>query len=247
MVPEIELPRCRSLLMLHGNGGGGFRFSRSLPFFSSELEVRCPTLPGFHPKPKKASLHTLKDFCSELLPHLQALPRPRCLLGTGIGGSLVLEFLQHYESEVDKIILHAPVGAHLDRRRFPKLLRLPGVAHLAKNLVGHPAFRPIWKKVFFETDLPQNFTREFFRGYLYCQSFGQMFQLIDQRWFDNLRSSDVPAVVLWGARERLLTIDQKDPFLTLLPGAEMKVLERWRHFPMIEQPKEFAAEVEAFL
>ena len=239
--------KCRSLLMLHGNGGGGFRFSRCLPHFSGELEVVTPTLPGFHPEPRNPRLKTLKDYAEKLLPWVSSLERPRCLLGTGIGGSLILEFLQHYPQEADRVILHAPVGAFLDRRRFPKLLRLPGVAYTAKNMVGHPAFRYFWKRLFFETTLPPAFIREFFQGYLYCQSFGQMFQLINQEWFDSLTPMSTPGAILWGARERLLSIDQKDPFLNLLANTEMKTLKHWRHFPMVEQPEEFAEQVEALL
>lgn len=36
-----------SLIALHGNGGGGFRFERIKPFIPSEVNFVAPTLPGF--------------------------------------------------------------------------------------------------------------------------------------------------------------------------------------------------------
>lgn len=236
-----------SLLLVHGNGGGGFRFSRCLEYFHSDLRVAAPTLPGFYPAARDSNLRQLSDYASALLPAIEELPRPRTILGTGIGGSILLELLQHHPDIADQLLLHAPVGAHLDRRLFPKLLNLPGVSMLAKNLIGHPLLRPFWRRLFFEENLPEEFIREFFRGYLHCQVFGLMFRLITQEWWLQLEPMNIPTVILWGARERLLTVDQKDPFLDLLVNSEAEVVEDWRHFPMIEQPQEFVQKVESYL
>jgi pimeloyl-ACP methyl ester carboxylesterase len=236
-----------SLLLLHGNGGGGFRFSRCQEHFRTGLRVFTPTLPGFYPAAPHSDLRDLSDFARVLVPIIEGMPRPRSILGTGIGGSLLLELLQHHPNIADQLILHAPVGAHLDRRLFPKLLRVRGVAALAKNLIGHPLLRPFWRRLFFEKPLPKEFVQEFFRGYLHCQVFGLMFRLITQEWWVQLRPIAVPTVILWGARERLLTVDQKDPFLELLPNSRAVVVEDWRHFPMVEQPIGFVEKVEQCL
>lgn len=234
-----------SLLLVHGNGGGGFRFSRCLGDFSGV--VAAPTLPGFHPLPLDPSLVTLEDYARRLLPYLEAMPRPRAVLGTGIGASLVLELVQRHAEELDLMILHAPVGAHLGSRKFPRLMRLPGVGPLVRRLLGAPLLRPLWSRLFFETRLEDEFLAQFFEGYQKCQAFEAMFDLITESWWQSLKPTTVPAVILWGGRERLLTVEQKDPFLELLPLARMEIVEHWRHFPMIEQPREFAAFVEQYL
>lgn len=252
-MPSIPTTRTRnpdfqhSLLLVHGNGGGAFRFSRCLDQFSPSIRFKALTLPGFHPEPKDPNFTTLDHYSDRIFEELSKLPRPRVVLGTGIGGSLILNGLKKHSELADQLILHAPVGAYLDRRKFPKLLRFPGVGHLAKNMIGHPLFRPFWKRLFFEESLPKEFTKEFFQGYLYCHSFVQMFQLIDQAWWKSLTPCNIPAVILWGARERLLTVDQSDPFLELLPQAQIEVVDHWRHFPMVEQPEEFVRKIEALL
>lgn len=234
-----------SLLLVHGNGGGGFRFSRCLDQFSGV--IAAPTLPGFHPLPLDPQLVTLEDYARQLLPYLEAMPRPRAVLGTGIGGSLLLELLQHQPEAADLLLLHAPVGAHLGRRKFPKLMKLPGVCRCARYLLGAPWLRRLWTRVFFESPLEESFLEEFFEGYRRCEAFSTMFRLIDESWWSSLQPISVPAIILWGGRERLLTVDQKDPFLQILPQARVEVVDHWRHFPMIEQPREFAAAVEQYL
>lgn len=234
-----------SLLLVHGNGGGGFRFSRCLPYFTGV--VAAPTLPGFHPLPRDPELRTIADYANRLLPYLEAMPRPRAVLGTGIGGSLLLELLQRHCDKVDLVILHAPVGAHLDRRLFPRLMRLPGVCRTARFLLGWPPLRPLWTRLFFETPLEREFLNQFFDGYRNCEAFGEMFNLIDLPWWESLRPVEIPAVVLWGGRERLLTPDQQAAFGSVLPLARMQIINDWRHFPMVEQPEEFAAVVQGLL
>jgi len=209
--------------------------------------VVTPTLPGFHPEPPDKSLKTLEDFALCLSPIIEKQPRPRTVLGTGIGGSILLELLQHQPNIADQLLFHAPVGAHLDRRLFPKILKLPGVARCARALIGLPLLRPLWTRLFFESPLPEDFLHQFFLGYRDCRVFGKMFHLIDHRWWRSLSPVETPASILWGARERLLTVDQKDPFLKILPHATTRVLPHWRHFPMIEQPEEFVKIVEEYL
>lgn len=236
-----------SLILIHGNGGGGFRFARCLAYFTPELNVVAPTLPGFYPRPRDNSLKTVRDFCRPLARIIEAQPRPRAVLGTGIGGSLLLELLQDQSDLVDKLILHAPVGARLDRRLFPKFIRLPGVPRTAQNLLGHPLFRPLWRRVFFEESLPDDYVEEFFRGYLHCRVFGQMFRLLNHAWWLSLLPVSVPSAILWGDRERLLTTDHMSEFERLLPDCQCRVVEGWRHFPMIEQPRDFVRQVEDLL
>lgn len=155
--------------------------------------------------------------------------------------------MQRYPEQVDKLILHAPVGAHLDQRRFPKLIKAPGVGWMAQTLIGSPLLRPFWRRLFFEAPLEDEFVNEFFEGYRRCRAFTQMFELITHSWWCGLHPMTVPTVILWGGRERLLSPDQSSPFVELLPNSRLEILPHWRHFPMIEQPLEFVRKVEEAL
>ena len=236
------MPRL-SLLALHGNGGGGFRFARLAPHLPGDLLFHAPTLPGFGGRPADPQLTSLAAYAQTLVAELDSLPRPRVLLGHGIGGSLALEFLQHHATEVDGVILHAPVGAHLERRLFPRLMNLPGARGLGQWLFASPLTRPLFRRLLFSRPVPPDFLNRFFEEYGRCESFGQMFDLITAEWFAGLRPVEIPAVLLWGERERVLSASQLPAFERLLPLAESRLIPDWDHFPMIEQPEEYTREI----
>ncbi len=67
-----------------------------------------------------------------------------------------------------------------------------------------------------------------------------MFDLITPAWFDALRPVQLPVALLWGERERVLSLEQMQDYLALLPGAVTYTVPHWDHFPMLEQPEDYA-------
>lgn len=229
-----------SLVALHGNGGGGFRFERSRPYFSPQVNFSAPTLPGFAGVPPDASLASVYDYASQLRQHVTAQPAPRVLLGTGIGGAITLEYLQHFAEDLAGVILHAPVGTRLDTRLFPRLMALPGMKWLGQQTFASPLTRPVFRRLLFTEPLPDAYVNRFFDEYRRCAVFGQMFEIITADWFTTLKPSPVPAALLWGERERVLSVDQLEDYKALLPNHRVRVVPTWDHFPMIETPEAFA-------
>jgi pimeloyl-ACP methyl ester carboxylesterase len=88
--------------------------------------------------------------------------------------------------------------------------------------------------------IPEDYIQKFFDEYRRCAVFAQMFDIITDEWFQSLRPSDVPTVLLWGEKERVLTPDQAADYQKLLPNSFIKLVPNWDHFPMIEQPDEYA-------
>ena len=234
-----------SLIAIHGNGGGGFRFERIKPFLPKSVNFLAPTLPGFAEVKKDPNLKTLKDYAFKLREMIESEPKPMILLGTGIGGSLALEFLQHFESEVQGLILHAPVGTRLNQRLFPKLMKPVFVRRFGQWLFSSTLARPLFKPLLFQSpeQIPADYLKKFFDEYRRCEAFAEMFDIINEVWFKSLRPSNIPAVLLWGEKERVLTPDQARDYQTLLPNSVIKLVPNWNHFPMIEQPEAFAREV----
>jgi len=235
------------IVALHGNGGGGFRFARIEPHLPADVAFHAITLPGFADAPRNPALQTLRDYADYLHQIAADMGQPDqiLLLGTGIGGSIVLEYIQHYP--VQGVILHAPVGAKLDERRFPALMKVPGMTRLGQWMFASPLFRPLFKRLLFvdHTNVPPAYLTRFFEEYGQNSVFGQMFEIITAEWFRTLKPREVPAALLWGAEERVLDASHVEVFQQLLPGAIVRIVPDWDHFPMIEQPAAYAAEVVA--
>jgi pimeloyl-ACP methyl ester carboxylesterase len=231
-----------TLVALPGNGGGAFRFSRVRPYLPTSIQWVPLTLPGFAERPRDPHLQTMRDYARVIHELIMPLSRPLIGLGTGIGGSFWLEYLQHYPETLDGVIFHAPVGARLDRRRFPWLMRLPGMRSLGQTLISAPVLRPWWTRRLFRdgSAIPSEYLDRFFAEYRQTEAFGQMFDILTAAWFNSLDPIDRPAALIWGEHERVLSVDHLADYQRLLPQAIIRRVADWDHFPMIEQPEAYA-------
>lgn len=94
---------CRSALLVHGAGGGGWEWNLWRGVLEAEgFEVAAPDL-----QPVAAGIAgtRLADYTSQVGLALQALPRPRALVGASLGGLLALLVA----SQADAIVLVNPL------------------------------------------------------------------------------------------------------------------------------------------
>ncbi|CAN5140595.1 hypothetical protein BH23ACT9_BH23ACT9_26490 [soil metagenome] len=229
-----------SLLAVHGNGGGGDRFRWMAPHLPTDIALQAPTLPGFGGRLADPAITDVGGYAAVLATDLVAMPRPRVVLGTGIGGSYALELLRHHAAEVDGVILHAPVGPRLDTRLFPKVMRRPAVAETARRLIGSQRLRPLIARRFFQRGTAENRVDSVLNGYEGCSVFAQQFQIIDAAWWNSLPLAETPAVVLWGGEERVLASDMAEDMRAVLRDPQIQIVPGWDHFPMVDTPAHYA-------
>jgi pyruvate,water dikinase len=227
-----------TLVAVHGNGGGGFRFARVLPHVPDSIRFEAITLPGFGGRPGEPALRTLPDYAEALWREIEQLPRPIVVLGHGIGGSIALDMVQRHE--IDALILHAPVGTRLEKRWFPRLMKPEPVRGLIKWGISSRLTRPLVGRRFFSRDVPAGYRNQFLDEYSRADSFSQMFDIITPEWWNDLRPVDMPALMLWGSDDRVLGADQVADYRALLPHTWTDVVPGWGHFPMVERPAEYA-------
>ncbi len=232
------------VVAVHGNGGGAERFARAAPRMPDDVALHPITLPGFGDRPADPAVVTLRDHAEALAALAEDAPRPRVLLGHGIGGSLILELLQVRPAVADAVILHAPVGADLDERRVPRALRRrPWLAEVLRRAIATRALRPLLARAALTAEIPAADRDALFEGYRRAASFALMWQLIGPEWFAALAPTSLPSALLWGERERVLDVRQVRAFTRLLPDAVVRTVPGWDHFPMLDQPDAWAAEV----
>ncbi|MEE8601565.1 alpha/beta fold hydrolase [Euzebya tangerina] len=229
-----------SLLAVHGNGGGGERFDWMTPHLPEDVHVMAPTLPGFGGTAADPTITDMAGYADFLAGRLEGLPSPVVALGTGIGGSHVLEVLRDHDDLVDAVILHAPVGPRLDTRVIPRVMNKRPVAEIVRRGIATPLLRPLIRRRFFADSTPAERVDPVLAAYAECQSFAQQFQIINAAWWDSLPQRRTPAVVLWGAEEQVLAADMADDVRAVLPEAEVRTIPAWDHFPMIDDPPEYA-------
>ena len=58
---------------------------------------------------------------------------------------------------------------------------------------------------------------------------------------------DVPTQLIWGAHDRVVSVDYGRQWQQALPDARMQVIEDAGHYPHIEQPEAFVRTLEQFV
>ncbi|MDX1907243.1 MAG: alpha/beta hydrolase [Bacteroidia bacterium] len=242
------------ILVLHGNGGSRTRFEPALALLATEhpdIRVVIPALSGFDGRPLPDGVDYWDLFLQETGQAMHPYEAEDWILyGHGIGGSLLMElaarrytFPQGFTIRPRRVILHGAIGASLDRRWFPRLMKPQWIRHLIRTLVASPALRPMWvKRLFLHPErIPADVRNRFFEDYGRCASFSVWFDLITDAWYQRIRPlvRDEPFYLLWGERERVVASKYLPLWTADFPRATLDIMPGWDHFPMLDDPAGF--------
>jgi len=246
--------------MLHGNGGASARFQlfreevlRNQPDF----EVVFPKLPGFEGRPLgMLPADPWQPFLAPLQEQIAHSARETewVLYGHGIGGSLLLEWAAREWAIPGRpnwkpkgVLLHGCIGASLDKRWFPKLMKPMLLRRLIQELVSWPALRPLWeRKLFLEPrTIPEELRQQFFRDYARCEAFPVFFDLIDGAWYERIKRAigSGSFYFLWGDQERVVASKYLVYWQRDFPNSQFEIVPGWDHFPMLDTPVAFYRKV----
>ncbi len=245
--------------MLHGNGGATSRFSLFADYLAENplesLRLHLPELPGFEDRPLPAGPVDWPVFLEPLAAAVAAHPdEPWLFYGHGIGGSILLEWAARDwvggAPPLD-LWLHAPIGASLNHRFFPRLMRPRWVRALLHRLIYTPALQPVWEKRLFREPaaIPAAVRNRFFRDYARCAAFPVFFDLITPGWYEEVqaRLTGSDFFFVWGAEERVVAARFLDFWRRDFPGARFEVVPEWDHFPMLDRPAAFYGKMKSWL
>src|SRR5688572_6955084 len=103
MSPEVAPGVLRHAVLVHGAGGGGWEWTRWRAVFAARgIDVVAPDL-----RPVAAGLAAtgFADYVGQVADALQALPRPRALVGASLGGLLAMACT----AQADALVLVNPL------------------------------------------------------------------------------------------------------------------------------------------
>ena len=244
----------KKVLLLHGNGGGRTRF---LPFLAlheqqqSAFEVVLPELPGFDSRPIPGDQPSWEPFIAALQRAVETDQAAEWIFyGHGIGGSLLLEWASRDWEMPDgpavqpgKVLLHGIIGASLEHRFFPKLMRPVPVRRLMQRLIAWPPMRPVWEKRLFQQPeaIPLATRKQFFEDYARCAAFPVFFDLITPDWYRGVQQQlrEAPFDFIWGEKERVVASRYLSYWKRDFPNAHFDIVPGWDHFPMLDTPPAF--------
>lgn len=238
MQPEASSTHL-TVIAVHGNGGGAFRFDLVPRPLAPGVELRAVTLPGFQGRRLPPGDISLATFTDALRGEFAAVDGPVVVLGHGIGGSIALDVVAHHPDAADALILLSPVGVKLDQRLFPKVMSAAPIRRAAKSIISSSLVQATAGRRLFP-GAPRSFARRFLAEYANADAFEVMFDLLDAAWFDGLPPITVPVGLLWGGKDRVLNVSHLADYEAAIADTRRVVEPDWGHYPMIEQPDDFA-------
>lgn len=235
-----------ALLLVHGLGSSANAFFRTLlPLAGLFRTVYALDLPGngFSPAPPRGPMpvreqvELLRDFRRDVV------REPVFLLGNSLGGGMALNVAFAEPGALCALGLISPAGARISEARFAELKRSFEVATArdARALVGKLFARPPLPVLLFADELRKMMSSETVRSVLGAVS------TADFVTPEQLGALQMPTLLVWGQREKLLPAEGLDYFRAHLPPtAEVRHVPAFGHMPQMEHPRDFVEEVRRF-
>ncbi len=252
------------VILLHGWAASSECWTYTVEALRGRFTVIAPDLPGHGRSAGGRWPYELAFYCRWLTGLLDALELPPVtLMGNSLGGALSIAWALTHPGRVSRVVLVNPVGlsesfpwgtaarmlprtpyllaAAATRRADPYVLRsLEGLAIVDPwGAAREPIIRVS------EVNLA--------RGLLVWWPGLRMLAadfLPDKRrrrFFNELAALEPPALIIWGQQDAMLPIDPCAAGSRRIPGAQVEVLPRSAHMPMLEEPEAFNAIVQEFL
>jgi hypothetical protein len=232
------------VLLLPGNGYAPARLEPALA--ALELLGAPLRLRALAPPPGDDFAALLEALDAEL----RSEP-PQLLVATGIGGLLAL--CQRAEGrwlEVP-VVLQGAVLWGLEQRRFPRLMRLPGLASALAGLLRLGPVQRRFARRHFQVAHEAQFLERFFAGYRDRPGFVRWFRWLTPELLRRLerdfaaRPEALARISCWvGGQDRVVApreLDWTEAALGQpLPKREFPL---WGHYPEIDRPAEWLQEV----
>lgn len=241
----------KPVVLLHGWLGSWGLWQRTMEVLGDGYRTYALDFWGFGESGKKRQTYAVSDFVSlvdQFMGQLGIESAP--LVGHSMGGTVSLSVAFRYPNRVEKI---AVVGSPIVGTSLSVFLQLAGyrpIAFLVYNLplllrLGVRLVSPLivnkdplaWYRTQ-ERDLSRTTLESFFA------SIGSL-RRTDLR--PRLNEVKVPTLGIYGVGDTIVDPRQYEPLKAGVPHAQIEVMRKSRHFPMIDEPELFTRVVKDFL
>jgi pimeloyl-ACP methyl ester carboxylesterase len=246
-------------LLVHGFGGGALEtWHKQVSAFAPHFRLVVPDLFWFgQSRPhRQLALDSPSQHAATLIELLDRLQIRRShIVGVSFGGFVALQLARRYPQRVRRLTLVNPAGLEpTEQERRATSERFDGADDLSSLLVpaDERALKAFLDTVFYRRRfMPRFVLRQLLRDEFWQHAeakrrlcAGMLDELLSEA---HLRQIGCATMLLWGRHDPLLLPTIGERMARALPRADLRVLERCAHPPMLERPKQFNEEVLQFL
>lgn len=244
----------RPILIIHGNNP----VHPNAPFLdrlAKHGEVIAPSHPGFGASPPPDDFDTMYDLVNLYLSVLETLGSDDItVIGFSFGGWIAAELAVANPTNLARLVLVDPVGIKLGGREERDIVHFFNTdpAELNQRSWHDPARRPAgiyalgWQATISDAMTDQEMialARNWDSLCLYAWR-PHMFNPGLKQWLHRIA---MPAQVIWGESDRIVTPDYGRAYAGLIPGAAFTTIPNAGHHPELEQPDAFVEAVARFM
>jgi pimeloyl-ACP methyl ester carboxylesterase len=247
-----------AVVFVHGNPGSGQDWRDLVQRTGEFARAVAPDMPGFgradKPRDFPYSVEGYADFLDGVLAEL-GIDRAHLVLHD-FGGPWGIEWATRNPSRVASMTL-VNTGAFIRYRWhvLARIWRTPVLGEVFQATATRPLFRLLTNRgqrrklprAYLDHMYDVNFTRPTRRAVLRLYRATSRPAEMGARQAAALRPHDIPALVLWGARDPYLGQPLADAQREAFPSAQVVVFEDSGHWPFADDPERTAAVVIPFL
>jgi pimeloyl-ACP methyl ester carboxylesterase len=242
------------VVLFHGYADSADTWRQSLALLAREgRRALAVDLPGFGAADRLAAgpiLPQLDEFGAAVIRYAAGRPRQRVLVvGNSLGGCLSLRLAQGRGTGLAGVMAVAPAGLQMSRmlslvQRDPVLRSLLALPTPVPSAVLRAAVARLYVMIAFgsgrriDPQVVNSFTyhhrdRATVAGYLAVAK-RLIGELRDPFALDRI---DVPVLLVWGDRDRLVFHEGADRVLQAVPGSRLELMRGVGHCPQVEAPE----------
>ena len=232
------------ILYLHA--GRGFRPDDAyVGRIAERHRLIAPSHPGFGGSSLPLWLDAVDDIAYLYLELVERLGLERVgLVGSSLGGWIAAEIATKMPAWLERLVLVAPVGVKLgppDRLDIPDIFAMPRerlhrlLHHDPEAMREEPA------------QMSDEELRVMIRNWETLALLGWEPYMHNPKLAHRLHRVAVPALLLRGASDGLVSAEYLTGYARLFPAARVETIAAAGHLPQLEQPEAFAAKVLSFL
>lgn len=245
------------LVLIHGTGASLHTWEHCVDALKDSFRIITMDLPAYGltgPNPDR--VYTQQFYLEFINEFLQKINVNKCIIGgNSLGGAIAWNYTHQYPEKVKKLILIDAAGYPMVSESKPIAFRLAQIPVL-KNMLNYFTPKFLAKKSITNVyEDPSKVTDILVDRYfeLFLRE-GNREAFVDRMSFSEypdhlqkIRAIKTPTLILWGANDKLITVQNAMKFQSDLPNDTLVILEKTGHVPMEEAPEQTVNVIRSFI
>lgn len=238
----------QNLILLHGLGGYAERWNNIIPILAKKFHLYVPDMIGYGQSDKPTADYTPEYFARYVFDFMESLGiKNTSMVGTSLGGQVVIECAATQSPTIKKIVLISPAG--IMRKSTPVL----DAYTMAALYPTKEAIKNAYQMMVGEGKQVSEISIERFLNNMSRPNAKMVFlsTLLGLKnapdIFEKLGKISIPTLLIWGKEDKLIPFEYSKQFVSAINNCKFIPMDGCGHSPYVEDPEKLSELVMEFL